>query len=597
MSTTSTLVNNRYRVVRELGKGGFGATFLVEDTQLPSGKRFVLKELMPIENNEETYTLIKQRFEREAVILEELGNVSLQIPSLYAYFAENSRFYLVQEYVEGETLSQRVMEQGVMSDAAVKEWLSGILPVLACVHEKGIIHRDIKPENVILRSRDHKPVLIDFGAVRETMGTQINANGKSTQSIVIGTPGFMPSEQAAGRAVFGSDLYSLGLTAVYALTGKIPQELPTNPMTGDIQWRQYAPSVSAGLASVIDRAIALGIQGRFQTSAQMLDALLVTEAPMGIPGTVVSMSPSGAYARPPMGESQATIVAAHPSQAGQPQYSQAISNTYPSQVSQPQSNGEWKKALITGGLIGVSILLGSVVMKAQIPGFMGGSSSPEQSVKTASKEEDSNKKDSSEKPKEKPSEAPAVQPPQPVVVQAAQPAPAVNAAISLSEMNATVVGEAGSKNIRSGPGTNTGVLHSVNPGDRVKVVGTGDDSGRNPWYKVIIANGADGWIAAQLIHRDGESAPAAVRAAVSQAMSQPSRSTGDTNGTVKGEGGSKNVRTGPGTKYPTEHECYPGDRVKIIDQNTDSGGYVWYKVYFPKSGASGWMAAQLIRPD
>ena len=95
MTTTSTLVNNRYRVVRELGKGGFGATFLVEDTQLPSGKRCVLKELMPIENNEETYTLIKQRFEREAVILEELGNVSLQIPTLYAYFGENSKLALL----------------------------------------------------------------------------------------------------------------------------------------------------------------------------------------------------------------------------------------------------------------------------------------------------------------------------------------------------------------------------------------------------------------------------------------------------------------------------------------------------------------------
>ena len=153
MTTTSTLVNNRYRVVRELGKGGFGATFLVEDTQLPSGKRCVLKELMPIENNEETYRLIKQRFEREAVILEELGNVSLQIPTLYAYFGENSKFYLMQEYVEGETIAQRVMSQGVMTDAAVREWLSGILPVLACVHEKRIIHRDIKPDNVILRSR------------------------------------------------------------------------------------------------------------------------------------------------------------------------------------------------------------------------------------------------------------------------------------------------------------------------------------------------------------------------------------------------------------------------------------------------------------
>jgi|GEM_PF-2707965 len=235
-------------------------------------------------------------------------------------------------------------------------------------------------------------------------------------------------------------------------------------------------------------------------------------------------------------------------------------------------------------------------MKSQVPGFM--SSTTENASKATSKEGDASKKDAAEKPKEKSSDAPVVQQPsQTVIVQAAQPAPTVNAAISLAEMNATVVGSAESKNIRSGPGIDNSVLHSVNPGDRVKVVGTGSDGGQNPWYKVIVANGADGWIASQLIQRDGESAPAAVRAAVSQAISQPSRSGGDTNATVKGEGGIKNVRTGPGTKYPTEHECYPGDRVKIIDQNTDSGGYVWYKVYFPKSGASGWMAAQLIRSD
>ena len=153
MKNATKLINNRYQVIRELGEGSFGATLLVEDKQLSSGKHCVLKELIPIENTEENYALIKPRFEREAVILEELGNMSLQIPSLYAYFGEDSKFYLVQEYVEGETIGVRVMSQGVMSDAAVQEWLTGILPVLACVHEKRIIHRDIKPDNVILRSR------------------------------------------------------------------------------------------------------------------------------------------------------------------------------------------------------------------------------------------------------------------------------------------------------------------------------------------------------------------------------------------------------------------------------------------------------------
>ncbi len=372
----SRLVNHRYRIVRELGKGGFGATFLVQDTQLPSGKYCVLKELLPIDNNEQTYTLIKQRFEREAVILEELGNMSSQIPSLYAYFTEDTKFYLVQEYFEGDTIGQRVMSQGMMPDAAVRQWLSGILPVLDSVHQKRIIHRDIKPENIILRQRDHQPVLIDFGAVRETMGLQLQPNGKSTQSIVIGTPGFMPSEQAAGRAVFGSDLYSLGLTAIYALTGKLPQELLTNPMTGEIEWRQYAPTISVGLASVIDKAISPGIQSRFQTATQMLDALRATEVsnatsagmPAGMPGTVMSMPTSGAMPTqvtsyphnmaphnmaPPSGGPQPTVVASTPmnyppqSQAGYPsqpqsQYPPQPPTGYPPQPqtgypSQPQT--------------------------------------------------------------------------------------------------------------------------------------------------------------------------------------------------------------------------------------------------------------------
>jgi serine/threonine protein kinase, bacterial len=377
MSTASPLVSNRYRVVRELGKGGFGATFLVEDTQLPSGKRCVLKELLPIVDNEETCALIQQRFEREAVILEELGNVSPQIPSLYAYFSENSKFYLVQEYVEGDTLGHRVVTQGVMGDAAVKEWLAGILPVLDCVHGKRIIHRDIKPDNIILRQRDHKPVLIDFGAVRETMGTQLNSNGKSTQSIVIGTPGFMPSEQAIGRAVFASDLYSLGLTAIYALTGRIPQELPTDPLTGEVQWRQFAPMVSAGLAGVIDGAIVPGIQGRFQTAGQMLDALLSSDAPVSMPGTVVSARPGAMptqVSRVPVNSSMPTVVAAGNHSHTQPQYAQPqpMYGQQPIYVQQPvyatqqvpaQNSNTWLIALGVGSLVTLSGVGVMAVMK------------------------------------------------------------------------------------------------------------------------------------------------------------------------------------------------------------------------------------------
>ena len=429
---TMTLVSNRYRVVRELGKGGFGATSLVEDTQLPSGRRCVLKELMPVENSPETYTLVKQRFEREAVILEELGNLTLQIPSLYAYFAENNKFYLVQEYVEGETIAQRVQSQGVMSDAAVRELIAGLLPVLAVVHDRKIVHRDIKPENVILRQRDHKPVLIDFGAVRETMGTVINANGHTTQSIVIGTPGFMASEQAAGRAVFASDLYSLGLTAIYALTGKIPQELPTDPMTGNVQWRQYATSVSGGVAAVIDRAIAPSSRDRCQTSGQMLDELMRSDSASAMPGNTISMLPgsmspgsmSPGFDQTPMmttpqnndnvGNYQPTMVVAHPSYP-----TQAIQQ--PSVVIVPkQGISDWAKAMIMGGFIGTFVLIAIFISRPQQTAQVANNSStavptsptPVPSVAPAASPV-------AAVPQSAPQQAP---PPQTVIIQAAAPA-------------------------------------------------------------------------------------------------------------------------------------------------------------------------------
>ncbi|MDY6897327.1 MAG: serine/threonine-protein kinase, partial [Cyanobacteriota bacterium] len=248
------LLNNRYQIIRTLGSGGFGDTFLAEDTQMPSQRRCVIKQLKLIEHNPQIYQLVRERFGREAAILEELGGLSEQIPTLYAYFHLGEKFYLVQEWVEGDTLSTVVQQQGLFSENRVKEILIGILPVLELVHSKRIVHRDIKPDNIILR-RDGKPVLIDFGAVRETMATAVNSQGSLTRSIVIGTPGYMPSEQAAGRAVYSSDLYSLGLTIVYLLSGKSPQLLETDSQTGEIIWESEVGNISSYLKAIINKAI------------------------------------------------------------------------------------------------------------------------------------------------------------------------------------------------------------------------------------------------------------------------------------------------------------------------------------------------------
>lgn len=270
---THTLLNNRYRLLGKLGSGGFGDTFLAEDTHMPSRRRCVIKQLKPIENKPEIYQLVQERFGREAVILEELGEGSDRIPKLYAYFVIDEQFYLVQELIEGETLSRKLQRHGVQSESFVRDILVDLLPVLDYVHSKHMVHRDIKPDNIIVRQSDGKPVLIDFGAVKETMGTVVNSHGSTTSSIVIGTPGYMPSEQAAGRPVYSSDLYSLGMTAIYLLTGKSPQRLDVDHATGELLWQQYASNISPSLAAVLNRAIQSHPRDRYHTAQEMLEAL------------------------------------------------------------------------------------------------------------------------------------------------------------------------------------------------------------------------------------------------------------------------------------------------------------------------------------
>ena len=269
---TKTLLNNRYQVIQVLGAGGFGETSLAKDTHLPSQRSCVIKQLKPTVINPNNHKMITQRFEREAATLEILGKGSDQIPELYAYFCEHGEFYLVQEWIQGQTLIDIVESIGNQSENTVREILVSLLSVLNYIHSQGIIHRDIKPDNIILRSRDCKPVLIDFGAVKQTI-SQASSPRHPTRSMVIGTPGYMPTEQAIGKPVYASDIYSLGLTAVYLLTGQHPSQLQTNLQTGAILWEHLAADVSPHFTKVINQAIQPHVGDRYSTASKMLDDL------------------------------------------------------------------------------------------------------------------------------------------------------------------------------------------------------------------------------------------------------------------------------------------------------------------------------------
>lgn len=268
-----SLLNNRYQIIDTLGRGGFGETFLAIDTHLPSQKKCVIKQLKPFIQEPTIPRWMCDRFEQEACILESLGEKHQQIPQLYAYFQEGQHFFLVQEWVDGITLTQKVEREGVLSPEQVEKILKQLLPILSYIHSQNIVHRDLKPDNIIYRHQDQCPVLIDFGAVKQAITNIQQDLGQSAYSIAIGTPGYMASEQAAGRPIFSSDLYSLGLTAIYLLTGKSPQYLPTNLKTGDIIWQKELPSLDSSLAIVIDRAIRFNPRERFATAEEMLSAL------------------------------------------------------------------------------------------------------------------------------------------------------------------------------------------------------------------------------------------------------------------------------------------------------------------------------------
>ncbi|MCW6036183.1 IMS domain-containing protein [Spirulina subsalsa FACHB-351] len=379
---SQTVIKNRYQIIRPLSSGGFGETFIVIDQDMPSGRQCVLKKLNPMTDDPKIYQLVQERFSREAAILEDLGKNHAQIPELYGYFEADSEFCLVQEWIVGQTLRQKVQEFGPFNESEIKTLLLDLLPVLEYVHSKRIVHRDIKPDNIILRGADNKPVLIDFGAVKETMGTVISPSGNSSRSIVIGTPGYMPSEQTAGRPVFASDLYSLGLTAIYGLTGKDPQELETDPSTGDIIWQHYAPKVSPTLAGILDKAIQTSPGERYRTAREMLAELnqgqvtapvVMPTVQSNAPTTYPTPSPAPYPSPPPTYPAQAPTV---------------VSNHTPSPPP-PSGWSEWQKALITGSVIGLFVI-GAIVMTRPQPAPVGtNSNTPEETSSSTGNPDDS----------------------------------------------------------------------------------------------------------------------------------------------------------------------------------------------------------------
>lgn len=269
-------LGGRYKIISLLGAGGFGQTFLAHDLHLPGHPQCVVKQLKPQSTDPSSLETARRLFDIEAQVLYELGSHD-QIPRLLAHFEDNQEFYLAQELIDGELLSQELAAAPPWSESRVLAFLQDILQVLAFVHQEQVIHRDIKPSNLIRRREDGKIVLIDFGAVKQVSTQVVNRKTGQTKTISIGTQGYTPKEQLGGNPRFSSDIYAVGIVAIQAITGIHPRRLQEDAQTGEILWQDHAKQISPELTAIIDRMVRYDFRARYSTAAEALLALPVTE--------------------------------------------------------------------------------------------------------------------------------------------------------------------------------------------------------------------------------------------------------------------------------------------------------------------------------
>jgi len=286
------ILAGRYLPIKLLGRGGFGAAFLSRDRHTPGMRECVVKQFLPAGDLSPTQLQLAQDlFEREAVVLEEIGSQHDQIPDLFAFFPvivpglqskqQEQFFYLVQEYIDGENLEEELVRRGEFSESEVLFVMRSILPVLQFVHDKNIIHRDIKPSN-IMRHRNGKLFLLDFGAVKQVTNSPSGAGNSSTG---IYSLGFAPPEQMSGGQVFPStDLYALAVTIILLLTGQKDISRLFDAYSNQLQWRDKV-NISSHVAEILDKMLLSAPNQRFQSAEEVLIALEDSAQAVSIPDT------------------------------------------------------------------------------------------------------------------------------------------------------------------------------------------------------------------------------------------------------------------------------------------------------------------------
>lgn len=276
----STLQGRKYQVIKVLGQGGFGITYLAENTMLE--KRVALKEFFPKElcgrdntshltlgtqNNAETVERLRERFLKEAKNIAKLDHPS--IVKIHDVFEENSTAYYVMDHIEGVSLSDMVKRGGPLPEDKAVEYITKIGGALEYMHSRQMTHFDVKPANIMVRQSDDTPLLIDFG-----LSKQYDTKGDATSTLMQGVShGFSPIElyNFGSIATFSpqTDVYALAATLYYLLTGNVPpsaSEVAENGLS-------FPATVSPGIKDAIEKAMAFSRSNRTASVKQFIDSI------------------------------------------------------------------------------------------------------------------------------------------------------------------------------------------------------------------------------------------------------------------------------------------------------------------------------------
>ncbi|OLP15842.1 hypothetical protein BST81_24300 [Leptolyngbya sp. 'hensonii'] len=266
------LLNNRYLIVQTLGTGDLCSTFLAQDTWVNPHRWCVVKEYGPAPTQVRLRRRVQDQFRRSATTLTELSKRSNQLPTTFSHFGRSGWFYLVREWVDGQSLSEKLQQEGPFSEALVQALLIRLLGLLDYLHSKKIIHGAIQADNIILRIRDSEPMLINFSGFKQAIYSGLPS---SKQAV-------LPLRSNRDRLTTAADLYDLGLTAIHLLTGILPTDLEAM-RARRLMWQGYAANISPQLVAVLNKATELQPRNRYPSARDMLRDLWAKNLPAVYP--------------------------------------------------------------------------------------------------------------------------------------------------------------------------------------------------------------------------------------------------------------------------------------------------------------------------